>query len=74
MSVRDEMRVKIEELPEDLLQEVNDFINFLLLKRGDAGRGGELAEDMAMVESDFASYLANLEEYEERLARGEIQW
>jgi hypothetical protein len=27
-----------------------------------------------MVESDFADYLSNLEEYETRLANGEIQW
>jgi len=27
-----------------------------------------------MAESDFADYLFNLEDYEDRLARGEIQW
>jgi hypothetical protein len=29
---------------------------------------------MELAESDFADYLLNLEDYEERLARGEIQW
>jgi hypothetical protein len=27
-----------------------------------------------IVESDFSDYLSNLEDYEERLVRGEIQW
>jgi hypothetical protein len=27
-----------------------------------------------MVESDFSDYLSNLEEYENRLANGEIKW
>jgi hypothetical protein len=27
-----------------------------------------------IVESDFADYLSNLEEYETRLANGEIKW
>jgi hypothetical protein len=32
------------------------------------------AENLEMAEEDFADYLPNLEEYENRLARGEIQW
>ena len=52
--------VKLRKLPEPLIQEVNDFIDFLLTRRE--------------VESDFSDYLSNLENYEDRLARGEIQW
>jgi hypothetical protein len=52
--------VKLQKLPEPLIQEVNDFIDFLLTRRE--------------VESDFSDYLSNLENYEDRLARGEIQW
>lgn len=66
MTVHDETIAKIRQLPESLVQEVNDFVEFLLMKHN-----RELAE---MVESDFANYLTNLEDYEERLARGEIQW
>ena len=47
--------VKLRRLPEPLIQEVNDFVDFLLTRRE--------------VESE-----ANLENYEDRLARGEIQW
>jgi len=31
-------------------------------------------EGLQMAESDFSDYLANLEQYEERVARGEIRW
>ena len=54
---------KLRKLPEPLVQEVNDFIDFLLTR-----------SEMSLVESDFSDYLTNLEDYEERLARGEIQW
>jgi len=66
MTVHDETIAKIRQLPESLVQEVNDFVEFLLMKHN-----RELEE---MVESDFGDYLTNLEDYEERLARGEIQW
>ncbi len=52
--------VKLRKLPEPLIQEVNDFIDFLLTRRE--------------VESDFSDYLSNLQNYEDRLARGEIKW
>ncbi|MFB2891433.1 DUF2281 domain-containing protein [Aerosakkonemataceae cyanobacterium BLCC-F50] len=66
MTVHDETIAKIRQLPESLVQEVNDFVEFLLMKHN-----RELEE---MVESDFANYLTNLEDYEERLALLEIQW
>jgi hypothetical protein len=31
-------------------------------------------EALEIAESDFADYLSNLEDYENRLARGEIKW
>lgn len=45
---------------------MNDFIYFLLLKYN-----SELPQ---LTESDFSDYLKDLEAYEEKLARGEIQW
>ena len=54
---------KLRKLPKPLVQEVNDFVDFLLTRC-----------DMMLAESDFPDYLSNLEDYEERLARGEIQW
>lgn len=33
-----------------------------------------LNESLEVSESDFLDYLKNLEDYEERLAKGEIQW
>ena len=55
--------VKLRKLPEPLVQEVNDFVDFLLVRH-----------DAMLAESDFSDYLPNLEAYEERLARGEIKW
>jgi hypothetical protein len=62
-------------MPEALIREVNDYIDFLLW--GD--RHNQLTslaslDSTEMVESDFADYLSNLEEYETRLANGEIKW
>ena len=33
-----------------------------------------LSENADLTDSDLTDYLPNLEAYEERLARGEIQW
>lgn len=76
MSVYDETISKIRQLPEPLVQEVNEFVDFLLL-RSDTTRAAlrtQLPEAIEVAESDFSDYLRNLEDYEERLARGEIQW
>ncbi len=76
MSVYDETITKIRQLPEPLVQEVNDFADFLLMKC-DSARWQlwtQFAESLEIAESDFSDYLRNLEDYEERLARGEIQW
>jgi len=67
---------KIRELPEPLIQEVSDFIDFLQIK-SDSTRWQLwilFNEALEIVESDFADYLPNLEDYENRLAREEIKW
>lgn len=76
MSVYDETISKIRQLPEPLVQQVNDFVEFLLI-RSDSTRAAlwtQFSEALKIAESDFSDYLPNLEEYEERLARGEIEW
>lgn len=76
MTVHDRAIAKLRQLPESLVQEVSDFIEFLLMKH-DSDRWAlwtQFAESLEMTESDFSDYLTNLEDYEERLARGEIQW
>ena len=76
MAVRDMTMAKIQQLPESLVREVSDFIDFLLMKH-DRARWQlrvHFSEALEMAESDFADYLSNLEDYEEHLARGEIQW
>ncbi len=66
MEVHEQTIAKIRQLPEPLVQEVNDFVEFLLMKYN--------KELLEIAESDVSDYLTGLEEYEERLARGEIQW
>jgi len=76
MALYDVTIAKIQQLPEPLTQEVSDFIDFLLVRR-DGVRWQlwtHFAEALEMAESDFTDYLSNLEDYENRLARGEIQW
>ncbi len=76
MTVYEETVVKISELPEPLIQEVSDFIDFLQMKR-DSTRWQlwiHFAEALKIAESNFADYLPNLEDYENRLARREIEW
>ncbi|NMG11313.1 hypothetical protein [Brasilonema sp. UFV-L1] len=76
MTVHDQTIAKIRQMPESLVEKVSDFIDFLLWKH--SGKQWEVslesAESREMVESDFCEYLPNLEDYENRLARGEIQW
>ncbi|MDJ1172702.1 hypothetical protein [Roseofilum capinflatum] len=38
------------------------------------GANGDRDEESVLAESGFSDYLSNLQDYEERLARGEIQW
>lgn len=82
--MHDETIAKIRQLPDFLVQEVNDFVDFLLIKHRNssgsetlcrsAASSTQFAESLEIAESDFSSYLSNLEDYEELLARGEIQW
>jgi Protein of unknown function (DUF2281) len=76
MTVHERTIAKIQQLPESLAQEVSDFIDFLLVKQ-DSQRWQLWTlfnETLGLPESDFSDYLASLETYEDRLARGEIQW
>ncbi|XWK87521.1 MAG: DUF2281 domain-containing protein [Phormidium sp.] len=76
MSIKEQAIAKINQMPESLVQEVSNFIDFLLLKRSENQwqLWLEYIESKKIAESDFSDYLANLEDYENRLARGEIQW
>lgn len=74
--MRETTIAKLHQLPEPLLQEVNDFIDFLLVKH-DKTRWelwSQFAESETLTELDFADYLSNLEDYEDQLAQGEIEW
>lgn len=68
--------IKLRQLPMPLVQEVNNFIDFLILKNNNQHWEAwtQFTESLSLAESDFSDYLSNLEAYEERLAKGEIQW
>jgi Protein of unknown function (DUF2281) len=75
MTVHDKTIGKIRQLPESLVQEVSDFVDFLIWKHSSKDSFLWLdTESIELVESDFSDYLSNLEDYENRLARGEIKW
>ena len=76
MNIREETINKINKLPDKLVPEVGILLDFLLTQE-DTEQWQiweEFKESLKITESDFNDYLANLEDYEERLARGEIQW
>ncbi len=76
MDIQKKTIAKIKQMPESLIVEVNDYIDFLLWKY--QYKNHELSEPsediLKMVESDFGDYLSNLETYENSLANGEIKW
>ena len=76
MNIREEATKKINQLPDKLIPEVNILLDFLLTQENTEQWQiwEEFKESLKITESDFNDYLENLEDYEERLARGEIQW
>ncbi len=58
------------------IQEVNNFVDFLLIKQHKEQwqQWIQFSESSQLAESDFCEYLSNLEDYEDKLARGEIEW
>ncbi len=76
MTPYDTTIAKIHQLPESLVQEVNDYIDFLLVRQ-DTIRWqlwNQFSESLELSDAGFSDYLSGLEDYEDRLARGEIQW
>ena len=76
MTIYETTIAKIQELPESLVEEVNDFVDLLKIKQ-DSTRYQLwmlFSEMLGTAESDFGDYLRNLESYEDQLARGEIKW
>jgi hypothetical protein len=75
MNIQMQTISKIGQMPEALIREVNDYIDFLLWRdRHNQLTNTTSLDSTEMVESDFANYLSNLEEYESQLANGEIKW
>ncbi len=65
MAIRERLINKIQSLPEDKLDEIADFIEFLEVK----GKA-----QSALAEYGMGDYLNQLSAYEEMLAAGKIKW
>ena len=76
MTIYETTITKIRELLEPLVQEVSDFVDLLQTEQDDmrCQMWRLFKEGLEVAESDFGDYLSSLEDYENRLARGEIKW
>lgn len=65
MLSREYVLEKIKSLPDEALEEVVDFIDFLEMKS---------KKEVEVTELDMKDYLPQLTAYEELLVRGKIEW
>jgi hypothetical protein len=63
---------ELRQLPAEKLAVVYDFVGYLRQKTAPAA--ALAAESIGLAEAGLADYLAGLQDYEDRLARGEIRW
>jgi hypothetical protein len=76
METRSYVMDKVKIIPEDILKEVSDFIDFLEIKlRKDEHNWNWLRKSVENInESDFRDYLSGLQDYEKMLVKGAIKW
>ena len=76
MTIRESTLAKVQQMPESLLQEVNDFIDFLSVKQIQPLKEEwtKVCEIHESATPDLSTYLYDLEQYENQLSRGDIQW
>jgi hypothetical protein len=76
MTKVEETILRIRELPEPLIDEVHDLVEFLYM-RGNPDRWGQwrrFYENISLAETGMNEYLDDLCDYETKLAKGEIRW
>ena len=73
---KEKLADKVLQLPDALVAEVSDFVDFLLSKKRSSYNFDWLQRTnlSRLAESDLSDYLSGLEDYESRLERGEITW
>ena len=74
MNLYQETTIKLQSLPENLLNEVNDYVDFLLMRNKEKHENKTPSNSEHLTESGMNDYLNNLEEYEELLSQGKIKW
>jgi|HubBroStandDraft_6_1064221.scaffolds.fasta_scaffold796399_2 hypothetical protein len=73
----EEVERQLRVLTPDKLAVVAEFVAFVSQRPGPAGGIWALDDDdegKALAEAGMGEYLRQLEDYEDRLARGEVQW
>jgi hypothetical protein len=63
---------ELRHLPAEKLAVVSDFVGYLRQKTSPVGEFS--AEARLLAEAGMADYLRGLQDYEDRLSRGEIRW
>jgi len=76
MSVQETTISKIQQMPDSLVKEVQDYIDFLLMRHhsGQWEMWQQFTEGTQIAEEGMAHYLPELEEYETQLEKGLIKW
>ncbi len=76
MTVYEATVAKLQQMPEPQVQEVQDFVDFLMMRHDGARWQAwqQFSETAHLSEAGMTDYLAGLERYEEQLAQGEIRW
>ena len=74
MSLYQETTIKLKNLPDDILTEVNNYVDYLLSKNKQIPNKEVSSFSGQLTETGMNDYLNNLEEYEELLSKGKIKW
>lgn len=76
MTLQETTFAKIHQLPDSLVKEVHDYVDFLLT-RHDFERWEAMQnfmEGRQIAEEGMSTYLSDLEDYETQLEQGRIKW
>ena len=75
MFAREYILEKIKSMPDEAVEEIRDFIDFLEARRQEESTQQQMGHEATiLMESGMRDYLNELVAYEEMLAKGEIDW
>ena len=76
MTIKEQVIEKVRILPNNVAREVDDYIDFLRLKKRvkKSARNLPASAEEVSSETDMSDYLKNLVSYETLLSQGKIRW